>query len=201
MLHPKQLEWYDADNITLADGRQSGGLHRAITRDGAETLNRWVQDANPVHMINIGLGWGMSALAMLSGSAGLVDSLDPFQHEQFHNIGVDGPNELGFFERHRWIGWESQQYLANKRPVEFAFVDGCHNFDACFVDCFWITKWLPVGGHIAIDDLQLFSVQHVVHWLETNVGFRVLDKQGRMMLLRKETEPKRAWDHFVEFAK
>ena len=61
---------------------------------------------------------------------------------------------------------EGEQY-------DVAFIDGCHNWPAVFVDFCYMNMLLPAGGTILLDDLHLYSVAELFNFLRRQEQLRV----------------------------
>jgi len=78
--------------------------------------------------------------------------------------------------------------LAQERDspfVDFALIDGEHNFPNVFLDFFYINYMLKPGGVIMVDDLQIYSCHLLARFLELEWDFeRVLDL-GKARIYRR----------------
>ena len=187
----------------------------SVTPAEAEALRGWVEREGATNTIEVGLGYGVSALAVCEGlRANGGDGarhvvVDPFQDTRFQGGGLRLLEEAGMahlLELHRE---ESQLVLprlaAEGRRVDLAFVDGNHRFDAVFLDLVYLGRLVRGGGIVFLDDYQLPSVARAVSFCTTNLGWRLEeasppDELHRWAVLRTPiSPPERRFDHFVEF--
>ena len=166
----------------------SGGIHA----DEAELLARLVRDADPSVSIEIGLGYGFSALTILA-SAPNPDHrhviIDPHQTSYWKSGGWDNLRDAGFADRVRLI--EDFSYaalpklLAEGVSADLIFIDGWHTFDFVFTDFFLGDKLLKPGGTVIFDDADWPSIRPVIRYAVTNLAYEVV---GALPEKRARTE-------------
>ena len=187
----------------------------SVTPAEAEALRGWVEREGATHTIEIGLGYGVSALAVCEGlRANGSDGarhvvVDPFQETRFEGRGRLALEEAGFAHLVELHAEESQLVLprlvAAGRRFDLAFVDGNHRFDGVFLDLVYLGRLVRGGGIVFLDDYQLPAVARAVSFCTTNLGWTVEevsppDELHQWAVLRTpETPPERRFDHFVEF--
>ena len=71
--------------------------------------------------------------------------------------------------------------------LDFALIDGCHNFPMVFIDFFYINKLLKIGGYLMVDDLQLHSVKELYRMLSMQPGWEKVLDLGKAAVFRKVT--------------
>ena len=183
----------------------------SVTPAEAEALRGWVEREGARRTIEIGLGYGVSALAICEG---LDDDarhvvVDPFQETRFEGRGLRLLEEAGVAHLVELHPEESQLVLprlvAEGRRFGLAFVDGNHRFDAVFLDVVYLGRLVRGGGIVFLDDYQLPAVARAVSFCTTNLGWRVEevsppDELHKWAVLRTPAAPpERRFDHFVEF--
>jgi predicted O-methyltransferase YrrM len=187
----------------------------SISAREGEALTRWVLRESASRTIEIGLGFGLSALHICDG---LVRSgapqarhvvLDPFQAEGFANRGLQALDEAGVASLVEFHDEVSQialpAFLKEAREFDLAFVDGNHRFDAVFVDLFYLGRLLPKGGLILLDDYDLPGVRRAVSFYLSNLDWRIeetsrADDAHHWVALRtSSTEDTRHFRYFVDF--
>ncbi len=156
--------------------RITGGIHR----DEAELVSNVVARVNPQVSLEVGLGYGFSAMAICtSGQRPKAERrhiiIDPHQSTYWRDIGWRHLEEAGFssmLEIHRET---SQRVLPQLErdglAIDFAFIDGWHTFDHVFVDFFYIDKLLKPGAVIMFDDADWPSVRKVIRYAVSNLGY------------------------------
>jgi hypothetical protein len=71
--------------------------------------------------------------------------------------------------------------------VDFALIDGCHNWPMVFVDFCYIHYLLKRGGHLMLDDLHLHSVKELGRLLVESEHFRRALDLGKAVVLEKRS--------------
>ena len=187
----------------------------SVTPDEADALRGWVEREGAGQTIEVGLGYGVSALAVCEG---LVRNghdgarhvvIDPFQESRFAGAGLRLLEEAGVAPLVELHPDESQivlpRLLAEGRRFDLAFVDGNHRFDAVFLDLVYLGRLVRGGGIVFLDDYQLPAVARAVSFCTTNLGWTreevsPADGLHQWAVLRTpEAPPERGFDHFVEF--
>jgi predicted O-methyltransferase YrrM len=187
----------------------------SVTPAEAEALRGWVERERATCTIEIGLGYGVSALAVCEG---LVRNghngarhvvIDPFQETRFGGEGLRRLEEAGMAQLVELHPEESQLVLprlvAEGRRFDLAFVDGNHRFDAVFLDLVYLGRLVRGGGIVFLDDYQLPAVARAVSFCTTNLGWTLeevspLDELHQWAVLRTPAAPpERRFDHFVDF--
>jgi predicted O-methyltransferase YrrM len=142
---------FDGHSLTGCDGKPVE-IRGAITPEFANALTRVVRQHNPQIVIEIGMAFGASTLAILRGlgpEARLI-SIDPFQGSDFRRAGkliVESTDRA-----HQHVLVEEPDFLAlpsmlhQGELIDFAYIDGMHTFDYVALDAFYIDKLLGIGG-------------------------------------------------------
>jgi predicted O-methyltransferase YrrM len=133
-----------------------------------EALRDWILREKATRTVEIGLGYGISALHICEGL--LVNSarasrhvvIDPYQATRFSDCGLQFLDEAGVREMVELHAEDSRislpRFLDEARSFDLAFVDGNHRFDGVFVDLFYLGRLIRPGGIIFLDDYQLPGV-------------------------------------------
>lgn len=180
-----------------------------------EALTRWVVRERATRTIEIGLGFGLSALHICDGLIQSRDprarhvALDPFQADGFANLGLRALEEAGVASMVELHAEPSQTalpaFLRAGRTFDLAFVDGNHRFDAVFVDLFYLGRLLPKGRVVLLDDYDLPGVRRAVSFHLNNLGWRIEetsrpeDPHTWVALRTASNEDVRDFRDFVEF--
>lgn len=201
--------------VTRADGSVHELFPVAIGRDEGESLRQWVEREGATRTVEVGLGYGISALFVCAGLLANGDGdmrhtvIDPFQQSVFDDIGLRFLDEAGVSGKIEFYAEESQivlpRLLGEGRRFDFAFVDGNHRFDGVFLDLVYLGRLVRSGGIVFVDDFQLRSVGRAVSFCVTNLEWEVeedasADDLHHWAVLRTPAKPPaRRFDHFVEF--
>jgi predicted O-methyltransferase YrrM len=205
----------DGATSAKADGSRHDVRAVAISPGEGEALTRWVVRERATETIEIGLGYGVSALYICQGllesgnPQGRHVALDPFQAGRFANCGLQALEEAGvkplveYHEEMSQIALPAS--LAEGRQFDLAFVDGNHRFDSVFVDLFFLGRLVRRGGVVILDDYDLPGIRRAVAFFLTNLGWRIEeaspgDDDHRWVVLRTaESEDRRHFRDFVDF--
>jgi predicted O-methyltransferase YrrM len=215
-----QIERILADLLVSGETRaDDGSVHHlfpvAISAEEGEALRDWVVREHAKSTIEVGLGYGVSALficqglVMNGGDAARHTALDPFQATGFADSGLQALARAGVADMVEHHPEESQtalpRFLAEGRRFDLAFVDGNHRYDAVFLDLIYLGRLVRGGGIIFVDDYQLPAVERTVSFCATNLDWTIeelspADGHHQWAVLRTTAEPKeRAFDYFVDF--
>ncbi len=202
-----------------AVARSDGTLHSlfpvAVSAAEGEALLGWVVSEGATRTVEIGLGYGFSALHVCEGLLGNDDpaarhvAIDPYQATRFANCGLQFLDEAGVAGLVEHHADESQmvlpRFLGESRSFDLAFVDGNHRFDGVFLDLVFLGRLVRAGGIVFVDDYQLPSVVRAAAFCETNLGWTLeevsaADDLHRWAVLRTSTVPDaRPFDHYRDF--
>jgi predicted O-methyltransferase YrrM len=203
-----------------AVARSDGTLHDlfpvAASATEGEALRGWVIREEATQTIEVGLGYGISALhvceGLISNNAGPAARhvvLDPYQATRFSTCGLQFLEEAGVAGVVEHHAEESQialpRFLGEGRSFDLAFVDGNHRFDGVFVDLFYLGHLVRPGGIVFLDDYQLPGVARAASFFLTNVGWRLeevsaWDDLHRWAVLRTSAVPdRRPFDFYADF--
>ena len=168
---------------TVVDAQ--GGTYEpvsAVTVESGALLYDFVRAHKPARTLETGMAYGMSTLficqALEDNGAGDHVAIDPFQTGEFRSIGLLNVERAGLTHRLGFIEGPSDAVLprlhGEGRTVDFAFIDGWHLFDFTLVDFYYIDKMLPVGGHVAFDDLWMPAVRKAVSFVLRNKPYELV---------------------------
>jgi predicted O-methyltransferase YrrM len=205
------------DGTVLA--RSDGTLHRlfpvAASPAEGEALREWVSREGATQTIEIGLGYGISALFVCQGLLENGDAaarhvvVDPHQATRFGGCGLQVLEEAGVAPLVEYHAEESQialpRLLSQGRGFDLAFVDGNHRFDGVFLDLVYLGRLLRRGGIVVVDDYQLPAVARAVSFSLTNLGWSLeavspVDEFHQWAVLRTSpVQDTRPFDYYVDF--
>ena len=188
----------------------------SVTPAEADALRGWVEREGARQTIEVGLGYGVSALAVCeglrangAGGGARHVVIDPFQETRFGGAGLRLLEEADMAPLVELHPEESQLVLprlvTEGRRFDLAVLDAGHRFDAVFVDLVYLGRLVRPSGIVFVDDYQLPAVARAASFCTTNLGWSVEevsapDELHQWAVLRTpEAPPERRFDHFVDF--
>jgi len=201
--------------VARLDGRTHTLFPVAIdAAEGVALRDRVVREA-AVHTIEIGLGYGLSALHICAALLTVADGaarhvvVDPHQARRFSDLGLQVLADAGvahLIEHHpQDSALALPQLLAAGRRFDAAFVDGNHRFDGVFVDLVHLGRLVRPAGIVFLDDYQLPAVARAAAFFVNNLAWTIEEVSPphplhRWAVLRTSSAPdNRAFDHFIDF--
>ena len=176
----------EARRVLAADGPprvRSGGDFQRVSvpvADG-DVLRDLLLAENPSTVIEIGLAYGSSALAIAEALAAAGSNearhviVDAYQ-KQFHCSGWAAIVGAGLTGLCSLVQERSQivlpRLLDHGFVADAAFVDGSHIFHNVFVDLFYLRELVRPGGLVILDDCSYPSVATAARYFEVNTGWR-----------------------------
>ncbi len=202
-----------------AIARSDGSVHTlfpvAASAAEGQALEDWVTRVGATRTIEIGLGYGISALFVCEGLLRNGDVtaqhvvIDPHQATRFANCGLQVLDEAGVLEMVEHHREESQivlpRLVGEGRTFDLAFVDGNHRFDGVFLNLIYLGRLVRPGGIVVVDDSQLPAVARAVSFCLTNIGWALeevsaADDLHQWAVLQMPTVPDtRPFDYYVDF--
>jgi predicted O-methyltransferase YrrM len=162
--------------------RSEGDFARvALPHEEGDVLRDLLLEADPRVVLEIGLAYGSSALAIGEAliSSGRDDThhviIDAYQ-DHFGETGWEAIVAAGLAERCTLVREVSQRALPRLADDGFvadaAFVDGSHVFHNVFVDLYFVGELVRPGGLVVLDDCEYASVATAVRYFERNSGWQ-----------------------------
>jgi predicted O-methyltransferase YrrM len=204
----------DGAVVSRADGATRRLEPLAVSPAEGEALRGWVAREGVTRTIEIGFGYGISALFVCEGllESGGPDArhvvLDPYQ-ARLGNCGLQVLEEAGLVPLVEHHAEESQlalpRLLGEGRRFDLAFVDGNHRFDGVFLDLVYLGRLLRRGAVVFLDDYQLPAVVRAASFCLRNLGWTLeevspADALHQWAVLRTSIAPdERPFDFYVEF--
>jgi predicted O-methyltransferase YrrM len=202
-----------------AVARWDGTTHRlfpvAVGAAEGAAIRSWVIREDAARTIEIGLGYGISALFVCEGLLANGDPgsrhvvIDPKQRTRFANCGLQSLEEAGVSGLVEHLAEESQialpRFLSEGRQLDLAVVDGNHRFDAVFLDLVYLGRLLRPGGIVFLDDYHLPAIARAASFFLANLGWTLeeastAEDRHHWAVLRTSTTPDtRPFDYFVDF--
>jgi predicted O-methyltransferase YrrM len=187
----------------------------AVSAAEGGVLREWVLREGASQTIEIGLGYGISALHVCEGLLANADpaahhvAIDPYQSTRFSNCALQFLEEAGIagmVEHHEEESLTAlARLLGEARSFDLAFVDGNHRFDGVFPDLVFLGRLVGAGGIMFVDDYQLPAVARAASFFLTNMGWTLeevsaADDFHQWAILRTSAVPdSRPFDYYVDF--
>jgi len=202
-----------------AEARSDGTVHSlfpvAVGPAEGAAIRSWVVREAATRTIEVGLGYGISALFVCEGllTSGAPDihhvAIDPNQDTRFASCGLQFLDEAGVIGMVEHHAGESQtilpRFVSEGRRFDLAVIDGNHRFDAVFVDLYYLGRLLRPGGIVFVDDYHLPGIARAASFFVTNLGWPLEEVSTaedchHWAVLRTSAEPdNRHFDYFVDF--
>lgn len=171
---------FASGQVADSDGKKYP-LHSGINPEAGQRIASTIRERGYRRTLEVGCAYGLSSLYICKGLSHAQDpshtSIDAFQTEQWHGIGVANVARAGV-TFHQLIEKPSElalpQLVAEGSEFDFIFIDGWHTFDHTLVDFFYSNRLLRVGGVIAIDDFWMPPVNRAVRYAAKYPHYRVL---------------------------
>lgn len=196
-----------------------------MDRPAADALRDLVVRERAARTLEVGLGLGLSALAIVEGLAAVAEAAGQgagpahAQHvivepspEWCDLAGLRTLEHAGGLRLARLVREPSHLGLPGllregAAPFDLAMIDGAHWYDHVALDVFYALRLVRPGGLIVLDDHWMPAVQIVLAHAVTNYGaaLELFDPQGpaRRLVAFRNPGPcaGRAWDHFAPFSR
>jgi predicted O-methyltransferase YrrM len=169
-------EVLDTRRVVARDGTVIA-LHSEISVAEGAALQRLVRDIRPQVTLEIGCGYGISALyicealAEVGGRTHIV--IDPDQLTDWKSAGLFSVERAGFGSLLEFHGVSSHLALPRLEEagvrVGLALIDGWHTFDYAMVDFFYVDHLLDVGGVVMLDDTAAYpAIRKLARYIATH---------------------------------
>jgi hypothetical protein len=166
-----------ASRTTFRPDGTSVPLTVGVPLQDAERLYDVVRTLQPDATVEIGLAYGLSALAIAQAlddnGRGVHHVIDPFQSSKFEGIGLANLERAHLDHRVRCYEAFPEEVLPTMPEVGFGFIDSSHLFDLTLVDFVLVDKRLETGGLIGFHDTWMASQQKVLRYILANRNYRV----------------------------
>jgi predicted O-methyltransferase YrrM len=185
------------------------------TKEG-EFLREWVVREKAVNTIEIGLAFGFSALYIGEGlllnkktniKHTIIDAFQ-IQKDKYNNFGLNILAKAGLDKIIEFHGEKSHfvlpKLLKEDRKFDFGFIDGCHLFDYVFLDLFYLSKLIKMGGIIFMDDYDNVAIRKAVSFFIKNFDWKIEEtgsykKREWLVVRTSEKQDARHFEYFIDF--
>jgi|GEM_PF-657262 predicted O-methyltransferase YrrM len=154
----------------------------SVTVEQGEYIYSLIKKYRPKVSLEIGLAYGISSLYIcrglkeVNGEKHIV--IDPYQKEQFHDIGLINLIRTGYINIVDFYPYPSDQILPRLvfggTKIDYAFIDGWHTFDYVLVDFYYIDKMLNEKGIVIFHDSELPSIRKVINFVLTHRDYVII---------------------------
>ena len=159
-------------------------VHSDIGVAHAEALYKTILETRPTTVIEVGMAFGVSSLAILTalreiGLNGKLLSIDPVQTPDWKGCGLAAIARAGLKDRHEMH--EDYDYnalpklLASGLKIEFAYIDGWHTFDYALLDWWYLDRMLRAGGIAAFNDCSWPAVEKAIDFVLSHRKYTEID--------------------------
>jgi predicted O-methyltransferase YrrM len=149
-------------------------LCAAVTFEEADLLYALVRKTQPSRSLEIGMGQGISTLAILGAikdnGFGHHHVIDPFE-TSFDNTGLAAIERAALTPYMTFYPTHSEYVIPRLSEIDLAFIDSSHLFDLTLADFVLIDKKLRVGGIIGFHDLWLPSYRQLLDYVLSNRAY------------------------------
>jgi len=194
-------EIFATGSVTTPQGERIK-IHSHILAGEGRFLQEIIQNLRAVVSLEVGLGFGVSALFICEALEKTPDTrhivIDPYQFQNpkdesdWQGLGLFNLKRAGYekiVEFHNLPSHAALPQLAAKATeIDIAFIDGWHTFDHTLVDFFYIDMMLRMGGVVVLHDAGFPSIRKVCRYILNNrayslVGYYIpkLDSYGSLI--------------------
>lgn len=163
---------------------ESVSINSNISIDLAQTLYATVLREKPTRVLEVGMAFGTSSLAILTalrdcGNGGRLVTIDPMQTSIWKGCGKNAVARAGLSGQHEVV--EEYDYLAlpqllaKGEKIGFAYIDGWHTFDYTLLDFWYADRMLEVNGIIAFNDCGWRAVDKAIRFVMSHRKYVELD--------------------------
>lgn len=98
-------------------------------------------------------------------------------------------------ERLRFVVARSQDVLPRMEMprLDFVLIDGDHAFPMPFIDWYYTEKALKVGGHVLVDDTEIWTGDVLKQFLLKDPSWSIVRDFSRTAIFRKDQECENKW--------
>lgn len=162
------------------------------TAEYARNIYRLAKKFKFKNGLEIGCMWGISTLALLTGSTGKLLSVD----KSSYTHADEEVKTNGLESRWRFICKDSKDFWLTNETFDLIYIDGDHSYDYAHLDMQGAWEHLEDGGVMAVDDATHknnrpndydpygVSIAAVEHWYN-NPSIKKVGFEGRILWFKK----------------
>ncbi len=166
--------------VETADGRRLP-LHSATSFEQCEFIQQQMQSVGAVKTLEVGLAYGISALAICQKLQGTIGgrhiAIDPWQKtECWHSVGLENLRRAGFETLVDFFDESAEQCLPKLAAagvcLDFAYIDAGKRLDDTLIYSSYVMRMLRVGGRVVFDDAQFPGIRAALRYLVQDPRYR-----------------------------
>lgn len=147
-------------------------INSETSKKQCEFLQKIIRDNQFKKSIEIGLAFGMSAIAIteeIVKNGGKHVAIDKFENDGWHGYGLDLLEQANlrehveFHEEYCYV--TLPKLLSENRKFDFAYIDSTKQFDWLLVDFFYLDKLLELNGVIVFDDAAFPGIRKLLRFI------------------------------------
>jgi cephalosporin hydroxylase len=176
---PELDQMLRTQRLTGRSGRVFEGLGALSTVNNLQVLRALMLERRPRRTLEVGLGFGGSALAIAASHQQLGHApsaqhtiLDPFQSTDWDNAALDAIDRAGLSGyvdfRPQFSSIALAALAGEGTAFDLIYVDGSHVFEDVFIDAYFGFRMLTVDGIILFDDCAIDHVAKVLSFVTAN---------------------------------
>ncbi len=183
-------------------------IHSSIDHLTAITLNNLIKNNNFSNVLEIGMAFGTSSLAIIAAlpKSGSLYSIDPHQTDAKHwdSVGLIRLNNSNAIHKHSLIQEKSfialPELMKKGDLFDLIYIDGWHTFDATLIDLFYSDKLLKPNGFIGVNDCSFASVNKALNWFLSHRDYQevVTNLPHKYRRIRHSGSKRRFWDDLID---
>jgi predicted O-methyltransferase YrrM len=180
-MHPLLQKIFETKSFATRD-KQLIEVYSETSKPECELLQKIITDNKFSHSIEIGLAFGISALAITEAivqNGGKHVVIDKFQSSDWKGAGLDLLSQAGYSAQIEFFEEYSYKILptllAEGRKFDFAYIDSTKLLDWLLVDFFFLDKLLQVNGVIAFDDASYPAIRKLLRYISQLPHYEIYD--------------------------
>ncbi|MGH9628928.1 MAG: class I SAM-dependent methyltransferase [Bryobacteraceae bacterium] len=169
-------------------------FHRS---SGGEPIASWRIDDHTIDLLDGSLRPGMRTVETGAGLSTVLFALHGADHRCIVPDAALVERIQAFCREHR-IPTEQITFdivpsqdvvpVLERNTYDLALIDGCHNFPIAFVDLFYASQALKVGGLLIVDDLHIWTCEVIAKFLRESPSWGICEFTQRVCAAVKEDE-------------
>jgi predicted O-methyltransferase YrrM len=169
--------------VQTKDGRHLP-LHSGTSLDQCKFIQRQMQAVGARITLEIGLAYGLSAIAICHQLQGSPPSMhhiiDPYQNtSSWDGVGLENLRRAGLQSQFTFYEQSAESCLPSLAEtglvIDLAYIDAGKRLDDTLLYSHYVLNMLKVGGRAIYDDAGMPGVRQALRYLSQDPRFRVVD--------------------------